>query len=679
MTNLVKREIIMGEYGMKDKNREKNNSEYLEKIQKFIVSLLNFEQISEERLNFLWNELLTYENEADEEGIFIAFSYLKKVFFLNDFERLMVYFALCYDLQENSSILTSFDTDRNYNIRPTIGLVFQYMQIMKPTPKSEVIRFFEGDYPFSRLLFEDTFMVSNEPLLSAPLVLKQRIVSFICNDDFSLPESIQSFCSLFVPTMELERIIIDKEKYNEAFKLLEAIEEGSLKSLCLYGPKTSGKKFLLKHILKEKGRSVIFVDGQILTEKQDAVVDIVREHILTGAFICIHHLTSETALCDKVNRVLKLFERYNVNSFIFVCDDINAPNLSQAFAMLNLDLPNTETSLEMWKYFSKKYQINADFSYPAANVLLTAPKIDAALAEMKACKILPTPQNIMKYAVNQLKSDLGQKAVKVKLNFNWDDLMIEKSVEEKLKDACKHIKFKHKVYDTWGFRDKMAYGQGLCMLFYGPSGTGKTMAAQVIAKELGLSLYRIDLSRIISKYIGETEQNLSMVFNEAAKTNAILFFDEADALFAKRTDIKDSTDKYANAETAFLLQKTEEYSGVSILASNLMYNLDDAFRRRIHYTVYFSLPDAGLRLKIWKSLLNDSMPVEKKVDFDFLADKFEISPAQIKQVVLNAAFLSAAQGEEVTMLNILKALKNEYEKNGKILLKEELENYREIW
>jgi SpoVK/Ycf46/Vps4 family AAA+-type ATPase len=201
----------------------------------------------------------------------------------------------------------------------------------------------------------------------------------------------------------------------------------------------------------------------------------------------------------------------------------------------------------------------------------------------------------------------------------------------------------------WGFEQRIASGKGLKALFAGPSGTGKTMTAGVMARERGLDLYKIDLSAIVSKYIGETEKNLDRIFRAAQCSNAILFFDEADALFGKRSEVKDAHDRYANVEVAYLLQKIEEYEGVVILASNLSKNIDEAFSRRMHYVVEFPLPDDKHRELLWRGMFPPEVPLGADVDVRFLAKQFPLAGGDIKKVALDAAFLAAQDGQVVTM------------------------------
>jgi len=216
---------------------------------------------------------------------------------------------------------------------------------------------------------------------------------------------------------------------------------------------------------------------------------------------------------------------------------------------------------------------------------------------------------------------------------------------------------------------------GLNALFAGPSGTGKTMAAGIIARELKLDLYKIDLSAVVSKYIGETEKNLSKIFAEAETSNAILFFDEADALFGKRSEVRDSHDRYANIEIAYLLQKMEEYEGITILATNLRKNLDDAFVRRIKFIIEFPVPDESHRFLIWNRHLPDQAPLGDDLEVEFLARQFKLTGGNIKNAVLHAAFLSASEKCVITMKHMIRGIQREYQKAGKVCVEVDFKRY----
>ncbi|MEU7873001.1 ATP-binding protein [Dactylosporangium sp. NPDC049140] len=261
---------------------------------------------------------------------------------------------------------------------------------------------------------------------------------------------------------------------------------------------------------------------------------------------------------------------------------------------------------------------------------------------------------------------LGDLAVAVPVRAGWDDLVLPGDSVAQLHEISDQFRHRARVWQTWGFGGSSARGRGLSALFNGPPGTGKTMAAEVLAGDLGLDLFHIDLSGVVSKYIGETEKNLSRVFAEARSSNAILFFDEADALFGKRTEVSDAHDRYANIETSYLLQKMEEYDGVVLLATNLARHLDEAFTRRIRFHVEFPFPDANHRERIWRTLVPAAAPVSSTVDYAALAEWFPVAGGNIRNIAVSAAFLAAADGGVITEAHILRSGRREYEKMGKL-------------
>lgn len=275
---------------------------------------------------------------------------------------------------------------------------------------------------------------------------------------------------------------------------------------------------------------------------------------------------------------------------------------------------------------------------------------------------------------------LDKYAKKIKGVYRFQDLILPKLQKQRLSHIVNRVRNRKLVYEEWGFLEKSAYGNGISMIFAGPPGTGKTMAAQVMAAELGIELYRVELPSVVDKYIGETEKKLNRIFGEAEKSMAILFFDEADVLFSKRTEIKESNDKYSNMEIAFLLQKMEEYEGISILATNYLQNFDSAFRRRIGDIIDFPLPDSTLRRQMWQSMIPSKMPVSEDIDFDFLAEQFDVSGSMIKNSLIYASFLAAEAKEPLlTMERILKGVSHELEKSGKKLSRDEYGEYGHLF
>jgi SpoVK/Ycf46/Vps4 family AAA+-type ATPase len=242
----------------------------------------------------------------------------------------------------------------------------------------------------------------------------------------------------------------------------------------------------------------------------------------------------------------------------------------------------------------------------------------------------------------------------------WDDLVLPEPQKQILRQIAGHVRYRLKVYETWGFAAKGRRGLGVSALFAGQSGTGKTMAAEVLAGDLGLDLYRIDLSAVVSKYIGETEKNLKQVFDAAEEGGVLLLFDEADALFGKRSEVKDSHDRYANIEVAYLLQRMETYQGLAILTTNLKSSLDQAFQRRLRFTVTFPFPDAALREAIWQRIFPKETP-RIGLDYTRLA-QLNVAGGNIRNIALNAAFIAAEAGKRVRMDHVLEATRLEAQK-----------------
>ena len=273
----------------------------------------------------------------------------------------------------------------------------------------------------------------------------------------------------------------------------------------------------------------------------------------------------------------------------------------------------------------------------------------------------------------QARPRLDDLAQRIEPAATWADLVLPEQQRTILAEVAVHVRQRATVYYRWGFSSKGSRGLGISALFAGPSGTGKTTAAEVLANELRLDLYRIDLSAVVSKYIGETEKNLRRVFDAADEGGAILLFDEADALFGKRSEVKDSHDRYANIEVGYLLQRMETYRGLAILTTNLKNALDSAFLRRLRFVVTFPFPDAAQRAEIWRRVFPPHTPVED-LDFQKLS-RLSIPGGNIRNIALHAAFLAADTGESVHMSHLLRATRTEYAKMEKTLTAAEIEGW----
>ena len=292
-----------------------------------------------------------------------------------------------------------------------------------------------------------------------------------------------------------------------------------------------------------------------------------------------------------------------------------------------------------------------------------------ARAQRRSTELNLAPADLWQACREQVGWRLGGLAQRLDLYYGWDDIVLPDDTANQLREIASQVAARAQVYEHWGFGARLPRGRGISALFSGPSGTGKTMAAEIIARHLELDLYRIDLAGVVSKYIGETEKNLRSVFDAAEESGAILFFDEADALFGRRSEVKDSHDRYANIEIDYLLQRMEEYRGLAILCTNRRSSLDRAFLRRLRFLVEFPFPDGEQRRTIWQKVFPPEAPLEA-LDLDALAH-LEISGGNIRNVALNAAFLAAQQQTNIQMKHVLHAARREYVKIDKLLTEAE--------
>jgi ATP-dependent 26S proteasome regulatory subunit len=299
---------------------------------------------------------------------------------------------------------------------------------------------------------------------------------------------------------------------------------------------------------------------------------------------------------------------------------------------------------------------------------LTASQLTASQLSAAAIALASTGGSAAAALRRIAAGEIEQLATRIRPDRTWDDLVLAPAKLELVHYLVERARHRHVVYGEWGFPSLPS--RGVVGMFAGPSGTGKTLTAEIVAGELGLDLYRIDLSQLVSKYIGETEQNLAKVFAAAEASPVVLFFDEADALLGKRSEVRDSHDRYANIEVAYLLQRLERYDGVVLLATNLAGNIDSAFARRIHVSVEFSLPDRDERRRIWARSLPATAPLDDDVDLERLAEVVDLPGGAISNAALAAAFLAAAAGEPIRMATLLLAVKRELMKLGRLVPEE---------
>jgi len=398
-----------------------------------------------------------------------------------------------------------------------------------------------------------------------------------------------------------------------------------------------------------------------------------REAVLSGSALLLDCEDSESSV--DLPPALSFVER--LHSVLIVTGREPLRARERPLVRLDVDKPSVTEQRDLWQkvLVPLSQELNGQIEGLAAQFNLGVQQIRAASTEALAGlthrrEEVPASSILWEACRAQARPRLEGLAEWIDPVAGWDDLVLPEPQRQILRNIAAHFRQRARVYEAWGFAAKGARGLGISALFSGASGTGKTMAAEVLANELQLDLYRIDLSQVVSKYIGETEKNLRRVFDAAEGGGAILLFDEADALFGKRSEVRDSHDRYANIEVSYLLQRMEAYRGLAVLTSNMKNALDPAFMRRIRFVVQFPFPDAEQRAEIWRRVFPASTPTEG-LDASRLA-RLNVTGGNIRNIALGAAFLAADAGEPVRMVHLLHAARGEYAKLEKPLTEAEM-------
>jgi hypothetical protein len=398
-----------------------------------------------------------------------------------------------------------------------------------------------------------------------------------------------------------------------------------------------------------------------------------REAVLSNCALLLECNEVDPSDAARANAIKRLID--NLNSPLIISSVVRLRTSHKAVLTLDVNKPSASEQRDIWRgaLTGMPLNLNGQVSTLVSQFNLSLQRVHAARADAMA-RLPPgneaVPAGDFGEALwdacrMQARPRLDDLAQRIEPAASWADLVLPGPQLQTLREVATHVRHRMKVYETWGFAAKGARGLGISALFSGVSGTGKTMASEVLANELRLDLYRIDLSAVVSKYIGETEKNLRRVFDAAEDGGAILLFDEADALFGKRSEVKDSHDRYANIEVSYLLQRMEAYRGLAILTTNLKSGLDTAFLRRLRFIVHFPFPDAAQRAEIWERIFPVETPTEN-LDSGKLS-RLNVAGGNIRNIALNAAFLAADAGEPVRMTHLRRAAESEYTKLEKSL------------
>ncbi len=480
------------------------------------------------------------------------------------------------------------------------------------------------------------------------------------------------------PEEPKEEVLLHQSQ-RERLLNIQGMEKGEIsRMVALIGRKGSGRKFLLRSVAWEKNKYLFFMQmGELHAAYAkwgwDLLFVLKRQMEDCGAYLCLIFDDGGTEDSDW-DVLWSAMEETGISAFLIMGDISLMQGKDCAWIPISFPDPEPEERRKVWAHFlgqghmeeaaeetalSGRYNLNT-------GEIRRAVRCASLMAESYGREKIGRT-DILEGIRQCRKSGIEQYARRVPAVFGWDDLVTEPSVRQNLKDICSQVVYRDVVGEQWGFYEKKPYGTGICALFYGPPGTGKTMAAQVIAKELDYPLYQVDLSRMLSKYIGETQKNISSLFEEAEKIQAILLFDEADAFFTRRAEVKDSHDRHSNGEVAHLLQSLEAYGGISILTTNLKENMDSAFRRRIKMTVPFVLPGEEVRKILWRKMLPEKAVCEGDLDLDFFAAGYEASPSEIQEILISAAFMAAAEGGGIGNRHVARALRKNFLKYGRVI------------
>ncbi|MDB4954171.1 MAG: hypothetical protein JWO36_1740 [Myxococcales bacterium] len=436
-----------------------------------------------------------------------------------------------------------------------------------------------------------------------------------------------------------------------------------------------GRRTLIAAAAKEAGLELLEIDGKKLAKEpglfRKQLRMIVRECKLLARLPLVRNVD---ALVDEkdASRIEAIGSELaaEIDGPIFVTCGAQRPALrwDRPSVVVELAPPTSAQRAELWRAALDAGSIeDADFlatQYPLAPAMIHHAAI-AARSRATGRKI--RPDDIYAGIRAVLDDRLGNFAKRVNVTQSWDDLVLPQDQLDAVTELVARIRQRRTVYEQWGFAAKVGKGLGVSALFSGPPGTGKTMVAALIARELGLELYQVDMGKVVSKWIGETERNLGELFDAAEAGHAILLFDEADSLFGKRTEVKSSNDRYANLETNYLLQRLESFTGICVLTSNHEANIDPAFQRRLSLHLRFEVPDVDERAQLWRSMLPSAAPVEPLLDFTRLAKRFAMTGGYIRNAALRAAFLAADEGSAITAAHLERAAQLEYEGMGKIV------------
>ncbi len=630
------------------------------------------------------DETLMRRREASlESGVELTLPYLSTRFRLSRFEERCLLVALAPELDSRYDKLYAFLHDDVTRKRPSIDLLWELTGAAW-SDRVATMPMFSPHAPLLRYRLVELSATDREapvPLRARTLKLDDRIAGFLLGSrtpDSLLPRSIQ----LTLPDGR-DSAICASEMQERVCAMVRAhfLTDAPRQHAALFhvtGRYGSDREALAHAAARALDLPVLTADAERLKASgAEALWRVAREAFLQPAVLCVQNFDALLASECSEQRA-SLLE--GVQVFGLLCFLVGHKRWTPeghrsdlVYVALHRDVPDDGARHELWRSLADESDcIDVTDTRTLAGMFRFTPgQMRDALQDARALAKWRSPESplvndadLYQACRAQSNPKLAGLARRIEARYGWEDIVLPDSVKEQLRDVCDQARHRSVVLGDWGFGAKHSLGNGTSVLFSGPPGTGKTMGAEVLARTLNLDLFKIDLSQVVSKYIGETEKHLDRLFDAAEQGNAILFFDEADALFGKRSEVRDSHDRYANLEISYLLQRAEEYSGIAILATNLRKHFDVAFLRRLQAIIEFPFPDATYRERIWGVTFPEATPLAEDVRFAELARRIRLPGASIKAIGLAAAYLAASDGGVVSLGHIERATVREYTKLG---------------
>jgi AAA+ superfamily predicted ATPase len=624
------------------------------------------------------------------------------VFGLSDIDVGVLLVALAPELDLRYERLYAYLQDDVTSRRPTVDLA---LDLLCASSEEKLVRraHFGPAAPLIRTglieLVPNRPELRPPPLLAHTLQVDPQVVRYLLGQPgLALPLS--AFCELSEPPNPLSAAPVGERMKTRLRTLLrDAMENGAALRLHFRGPPGVGKQITASGLASEAGARLLVADLAAIPEG-DSIATTLRL-LSRGALLsaAVLYVTGLDAVEQGHGAILRrwLTERLGSHPSVVILSGTGPwrgagrPSAGSAPVLtVEFPPPSFQRRRACWRQSLAAARVTIaeqDLNALAGRFRLTPGEVEAAVADARsrrrwrdaggrgqdgeAARQASGPA--ARLAAGELfaaaRAASGQElevlARKIEPKQSWPDLVLPDDQMRQLREICGQAAHRHTIYGAWGFGRRLSLGKGLNVLFAGLPGTGKTMAAEVIAGELQLDLFTIDLASVVSKYIGETEKNLARIFAVAERANAILLFDEADALYGKRSEIRDAHDRYANIEVGYLLQKMDDYEGIAILATNLRQHLDEAFLRRMHAIVEFPMPEEDLRRRIWNVVFPREAPVDPLVDFALLAREVKLAGGSIRNIAVAAAFYAAADGRVIRMEHLGRAARREYQKLGR--------------